>query len=423
MAVPVVSPDDRQAARLRRSRIVAGLLLVLAAATFAGTLFVPDPGGAVLFLRAVAEAALVGGLADWFAVTALFRRPLGLPIPHTAIVPANKDRIGEGLARFLDRHVLAPDLLFAELRALAIADRIAVWLARPRNAQALAGEIVRAVPHLLHAADDRRIVALLNRGFGRALRDVEDVELAPLAGQILQAVTMAGYHEAVLDSMLDYARDFLARNREWILDAVGERRQRWIPRLIDRQITGAMLRGMTDLLDDLRRPGGTARRALMQKIDEIATELTTGSGPAGRFSVSPQAILGRPEVRARIGSWWDRLRDRLLRDLESPSPLLRRSLARIIAATGEALREDRAMRQRLDATLEALVMEALPWRAELVRFVGEVVRRWAPRSFSDRIELAVGADLQVLRMHGTLVGGLVGGLLYLLSLLVARIAS
>lgn len=420
MTVSVVSIEDRQAARLRRSRAVASLLLVLAAATFTGTLLVPDPGGTVLLLRAVAEAALVGGLADWFAVTALFRRPLGLPIPHTAIVPANKDRIGEGLARFLDRHVLVPDLLLAELRALMIAERIAAWLARPRNARALAGEIVRAVPHLLHAIDDRRIVALLNRGFGRALRDVE---LAPLAGQMLRAVTAAGYHEAVLDSTLDYLRDFIARNHEWILDAVSERRRRWVPRPIDRQITGAMLRGIADLIDDLRRPGGAARRALIQKIDEIATELTSGSGPAARFSVSPRAILGRPELHAWIGSAWDRLRDRLLRDLQSPSPLLRRSLSRIIAATGKALREDPAMRRRFDATLEALVAEALPWRPELVRLVGEVVRRWEPRAFSDRIELAVGADLQFIRMNGTIVGGLVGGLLYLLSLLVASLTS
>jgi uncharacterized membrane-anchored protein YjiN (DUF445 family) len=274
------------------------------------------------------------------------------------------------------------------------------------------------VPHLLHAVDDRQIVALLNRGLGGVLRDIE---LAPLAGQMLRAVTASGYHEAVLDSTLDYARDFITRNREWILDAVGERRRRWIPRPIDRQITGAMLRGITDLIDDLRRPGGAARLALMQKIDEIATELTTGSGPGARFSVSPQAILDRPELRAWIGSAWDRLRDRLLRDLENPSPRLRRSLARLIAATGEALRANPAMRERLDATLEALVVEALPLRAELVRFVGEVVRRWEPRAFSDRIELAVGADLQFIRMNGTVVGGLVGGVLYLLSVLVASL--
>jgi uncharacterized membrane-anchored protein YjiN (DUF445 family) len=418
--VPVISVEEGQAARLRRSRAIAGGLLLLAAAAFVGTLFVPDPGLAVLLLRAVAEAALVGGLADWFAVTALFRRPLGLPIPHTAILPASKERIGEGLARFLDRHILVPELLLAELRGLRLADRIAAWLARPRNARALTDEIVRLLPQLLRAVEERQIVAFLTRGCGSVLRDVE---LAPLAGQALRAVTAAGYHEALLDATLDYARDFIDRNHDWILDAVGERRRRWIPRPIDRQIARAMLRGIAELIDDLRRPGGLARRALMQKIDEIATELATAAGRGPRFSLSPRDVLARRELRAWIGASWDQLRDLLLRDLDNPSLSLRRTLARVIAMTGAALHHDPEMRRRLDAVIEALVIEALPWRAELVRFVGEVVRRWEPRAFSDRVELAVGADLQFIRMNGTVVGGLVGGLLYLLVLLVARLTS
>jgi uncharacterized membrane-anchored protein YjiN (DUF445 family) len=139
--------------------------------------------------------------------------------------------------------------------------------------------------------------------------------------------------------------------------------------------------------------------------------------------VSPQAILGRPELRAWIASTWGRLRDAFRRDLESPSPPLRRTLALVIAAIGEALRADPATRARLDSVLEAVAVAALPWRVELVRFVGEVVRRWEPRAFSDRIELAVGADLQFIRMNGTVVGGLVGGLLYLLSILFATVGS
>jgi uncharacterized membrane-anchored protein YjiN (DUF445 family) len=406
--------EQQQVTRLRRSRAVATGLLIVSAAVFAATLAVPAPGTGMLLLRAVAEAALVGGLADWFAVTALFRRPLGLPIPHTAILPANKDRIGEGLARFLDRHFLAPEPLVAELRTLNIADRIAGWLARRQNAQALAGEIVRASPYLLRAVDDRQIVAFLGRTLGAQLRHAD---LAPLAGHLLRAMAAAGYHEAVLDSMLDYARDFLEQNRERLIEAVGERRRGWIPRAVNREIARAMLRGVAELVDDLRRPDGTARQSLLKKIDEIATELATSPGPAMRRAVSPREILDRPEVRAWIGSAWGQLRDLLLRDLESPSPQLRRTLALVITSLGEALRADAAMRERLDATLEALVVEALPWRAEVIRFVTEVVRRWEPRIFSDRIEIAIGADLQYIRMNGTVVGGLVGGTLYLLSIL------
>src|SRR5436189_1510307 len=155
--------EQQQLSRLRRSRAVATGMLALAAIVFAASLAVPSPDHGILLLRAVAEAALVGGLADWFAVTALFRHPLGLPIPHTAIVPANKDRIGEGLARFLDRHFLTRELLIPELRSLQVADRLATWLASRHNGAALAEEIARALPHFLRAVDDRQITAFLGR--------------------------------------------------------------------------------------------------------------------------------------------------------------------------------------------------------------------------------------------------------------------
>jgi uncharacterized membrane-anchored protein YjiN (DUF445 family) len=406
--------EQRQARRLRRARALATGLLALAAAGFAATLTMRDASPAVLLLRAIAEAALVGGLADWFAVTALFRRPLGLPIPHSAILPTNKDRIGEGLARFLDRHFLSPELLLPEFRSLHVADRIADWLARCRNAEALAAEVVKGLPHLLRAVDDRQITAFLVRALGGQL---DNVKVGPIAGQLLRLLTASGYHEAVLDGALDYAGNFLAGNRERLLEAVAEHRRSWIPKAINRQIAQAVLRGIAELIDDLRRPDGAARRALLARIDEIASELTASRSTAIASVRSARAILNQPEVRAWIASSWYQLRDLLLQDLESPSPQLRRTLALMIAAAGETLRADTAMRQRLDMTFEALVVEALPWRAQLVRFVTEVVRRWEPRSFSDRIEAAVGADLQYIRMNGTVVGGLVGGALHLVALL------
>ncbi|HEY1260919.1 MAG TPA: DUF445 domain-containing protein [Stellaceae bacterium] len=382
----------------------------MAAAGFGGTLLVAAPDMPVLALRAVSEAALIGGLADWFAVTALFRRPLGLPIPHTAILPTNKERIGEGLARFLDQYFLAPELLAAELRALNLAG----WLSRRRNAQALAGEIVRALPHVLRATDDRQIVAFVRRTLGAQLHNTQ---LAPLAGQLLRAMTAAGYHEAVLDSALVYAAEFLGQHRDRLIEAVGERRRGWIPRAINREVARGVLRGVAELIEDLRQPGSTARLALMETFEELTTWLESSAEASARLVESPRAVLRRPEVRAWIASSWTRLRDLLLRDLESASSQTQRSLALVIGSVGEALRAEAAMRERLDATLEALVVETLPWRAELARFVTEVVRGWDVRSFSDRIEIAVGADLQFIRMNGTVVGGLVGGALFLISVL------
>jgi len=300
-----------------------------------------------------------------------------------------------------------------ELRSLGLAERLAGWLADRRNAAALAGEIARALPLFLRAVDDRQIRAFLGRALGAQLRGAR---LAPILGQLIRAVTAAGYHEAVLDSALDYAGDFLARNAEQLLEAVGERRRRWMPRAINREIARAMLRSVADLIGDLRSPDGAARQALMAKLDDIAAELIADDGP-GVLDRSPRAMLNRPEVRALIASSWDRLRELILRDLETPASRLRRALGLMIASLGDTLKADAAMRARLDSIIEAAVVEALPWRAELIRFVTGVVRQWDARGFSDRIETAVGADLQYIRMNGTIVGGLVGGALYLLSLL------
>jgi uncharacterized membrane-anchored protein YjiN (DUF445 family) len=401
--------NEAQITRLGHIRTLATGLLAVAAVVFLATLVVPAAGVWVKLLRSIAEASLVGGLADWFAVTAVFRRPLGLPIPHTAIVPANKDRIGEGLARFLDRHFLSRDVLIPELRSLHLAARAADWLGDRRHALAVATEISRALPVLLNALDDRQIKAFLARTLGAQLREAR---VAALAGQFMQLLIVARYHEQVLDRGLDYAQVFLAENEERLLEAVAQRRRRWIPRAINREIARAMLRAADELIVDLRRPDGAARESLLASINGFAAELAASPATAR----SHYAILRRPEIQAWIADTWNKLRDVLKGDLASPSSRLRRVLAVAIGSIGEALAADAEMRDRLDRMIETLAAEALPWRAELIRFVMEVVHDWEPRSFSDRIEAAVGADLQFIRMNGTIVGGLVGGGLYAISL-------
>jgi uncharacterized membrane-anchored protein YjiN (DUF445 family) len=404
--------EQEQLTRLRQSRAVATGMLAIAAIIFAATLAAPEPNAWVLLVRSVAEAAVVGGLADWFAVTALFRRPLRLPIPHTAIVPANKDRIGEGLARFLDQHFLTRELLIAELRALRVSERLAAWLADRRNAAALAGEIAKALPFVLRAVDDSQIKAFLGRALGAQLRNAA---VGPLAAQLVRALTAAGYHEAVLDRLLDYARAFLARNEDRLLETVAERKRSWIPRVINREIARAMLRGAAELIDDLRQSDGAARHSLLAAIDKMTAELANASEQSNGSSRA--TVLKQPELQAWIAASWDKVRDLALADLAAPSSRLRRALALAIASIGETLSTDAAMRARLDAMFEGVLAEALPWRGELIRFVAEVVRKWEPKGFSDRIEMAVGSDLQYIRMNGTIVGGLVGGGLFLLSLL------
>jgi uncharacterized membrane-anchored protein YjiN (DUF445 family) len=403
--------DDQQRTRLGRVRLVASGLLAATGATFIATLMIPEPGIWLMLLRSIMEAALVGGLADWFAVTAVFRRPLRLPIPHTAIVPANKDRIGEGLARFLDRHFLTRDVLIPELRSLRLAERTAKWIADRHNAAALAGEITKALPVLLRAIDDRQVKDFLSHALGAQLRNLP---VASLLGRLMQLLMATGHHERVLDSALDFARAFLAQNRERMLEAVAQRRRRWLPRTINREIARAMLRIAAELLDDLRKPDGATRESLLASIDEFASRLIVSPAIGGSSRYSVRKL---PEIQAWVSEVWDKAGDLLHRDLAAPSSRVRRALALAIGSVGEALAADADMRRRLDTAIEIVAVEVLPWRAEIIRFVSEVVSQWEARSFSDRIEAAVGADLQFIRINGTLVGGLVGGALYAISLL------
>jgi uncharacterized membrane-anchored protein YjiN (DUF445 family) len=404
-----LTTEQEPHSRLRRTRAQATGLLLLMALIFAASLSIAAPGEFTLFVRAVSEAALAGGIADWFAVTALFRRPLGLPIPHTAILPASRDRIGAGLARFLDRHFLTPELLVPELRSLHIGERIAQWLADRRHAAAVAAEITRALPHLLRSVDDRQILAFLRRALGPQLRNAS---LAPLLGHAVKVLTATGYHQAVLDRALDFARDFLRQNENRLLEAVGERRRRWIPSAVNREIARAMLRGAGELIDDLRRPDGVTRQRLLSAIDQFGQDMVSAPSQGD----SPP-LLRDPQLNEWIASSWERGRDLLLAELETPSPRIQRTLGPMIASVGDTLRRDADMRERIDRAFEALVIEALPWREEVIRFVTTVVQQWEPQSFASRIETAVGADLQYIRMNGTVVGGLVGGVLYFLSLM------
>jgi uncharacterized membrane-anchored protein YjiN (DUF445 family) len=216
-----------------------------------------------------------------------------LPIPHTAIVPANKERIGEGLARFLDRHFLTRDVLMPELRSLHLAERAADWLADRRNAMALATEITKALPVFLRAVDDRQVKGFLARALGIQLRRVP---VASLMSHLMRLLLAAGHHERVRDSAFDFARGFLVQNEERMLAAVAQRRRRWIPRTINREIARAMLRIAAELLKDLRKPDGTARLSLLQGIDEFAAELAASSTIVG----ARPGIAQRPEIRAWI---------------------------------------------------------------------------------------------------------------------------
>lgn len=412
--------EFRQRRALRRNRAAATILLLLMAGVFVATSTVREPGFWIGLLHATAEAGVIGGLADWFAITALFRRPLGLPIPHTAILPRNKDRIGEGLGIFLERHFLTEELLVARLRDFDIAQRIATWLADRGHAAFLTDRLVVVLPHVAAALDDRELRAFTAKALGIRLRDID---IAPLLGKALGVLTAGGYHGAVLDRASELGRDFLDRNTEQLAEATADGRKRrwWMPNAVNRQMARAILKGLRDLFADLQVPDSNMRRRVLAAIDEVARDLFTSPLYRARLEAVKHELLERPEIQMWLGSVWDEIRNSVLKDLAASPSHTRDGLTTALVSIGRALQTDAAMRARLNKLIEEAVVGLLPWRGELARFVADVVHRWDERVLVQRMELALGADLQYVRFTGTLVGAAIGSLLFLLPHLFEQI--
>lgn len=402
---------QRQA--LRRQRAIATGLLLVMAALFVATHAAPAQDFWIALVKAGAEAALVGGLADWFAVTALFRRPLGLPIPHTALVPRKKDELAAGLAAFIERHFLAPDVIVDKLRSLDLVTMAAHWLAQRRNAEMVAERLLATLPVIMNALQDRELRRLVRRV---AQAQLAKVDLAPLLGRVLRLLTENRQHHLLFDQALEMIHQLLVENRGRIHEMVGERSRWWVPRSIDRRMAQAIMSGLIDFLAELRDGSHPARQRFDEAVADLADRLEYSAEMRDAVERAKGQLLGSALVQDYLGSLWDEIRDALMRDLALPAPRSRRMLAGAFTALGRTVLEDAAIRDRLRLRFETLVTRfVVPWRREIGALIIEVIARWDARTVTERLELEVGRDLQFIRINGTIVGALVGCTLFLLS--------
>lgn len=404
--------EDGLRLRLRRNRLLATSLLLSMVAIFLGTHLVPEPGFAVRLLRAAAEAGIVGGLADWFAVTALFRHPLGLPIPHTAIVPTSKERIGQTLGRFLERHFLTEEVLVRKLRSANMAQRFAAWLAAPSTAPVLAGAVVSALPYVIRTLDNADLQDFARRSLGKQVRQAD---IAPVMGRAIDVLTASGETDVLFERALGVAAQWLEENREQIFDLVRERSRWWIPRTIDRKIADAIVTGSADLLNKLREPDSDVRLKFREALHRLIDDLINSPEQREQINAFKNRLLEHPELQAWIAAAWHETSRVMLEDLSRPNSKVRNAVERICLLVGRALATDQTMLKHIDALLERLAAYLVSWRHEIGTFVSEVVRSWDTPTLVDRLELVVGSDLQYIRMNGTIVGALAGCFIFLVS--------
>ena len=405
--------EASQRVALRRHRRIATASLVSAGAIYVGTQFVDEPGYWVLLLRSGAEAGLIGGVADWFAVTALFRRPLGLPIPHTAIVPRNKERLGQGLGRFVARNFLDQDVVMTRLHRADPSLHLGRWLARQENADLVADRLLALAPDVINAFQDQEV-----RGFYRDALAIhaQRLDLVPVAERLLRMVMDSRDHQHLFDRSLLLARQLLRRNRDRIREQVSERSRWWVPRRFDRRLADAIIDGVEEWLGELAQHDHPVRQDFDRTVHDLIDGMHESDGIRARLNSLRDQVLASDELQGLLEQLWDDLRQAMLDGVSDADSGFRGSLVTSLQRFGNTLENDPEARARLDERLESLLRElVLPFRDSIGTFIADVVEEWPTDSLVDRLELAVGRDLQFIRINGTLVGALVGMVLFVLT--------
>lgn len=402
--------EAAKAAELARMRTIATGLLALMAVVFVGAGLGARSWPWLGYVRAFAEAAMVGACADWFAVSALFRRPLGLPIPHTGIIPRNKDRIGQSLGGFIAENFLTEEVLTNKLKQLELARWGGAWLRDPENAQDLARRLAALLPQVLSAGVGESLRTAAGSAATTAIRAVP---AAPTASRLLAAVWNEGRAQAAFDWIVDRLAIYLDGHKEMIQEAVETKSYAWMPRFVDKMIAEKVTDGALNLLSEMREPDHPWRKDIAAGVERFIGRLAEDPALYAQGEALKMRLIEDPRLREQARGLWNDLEAKLRGgDVEA----LAQTLAGVIRALGDWLYEDQGARERLNEWAGLVVCKGVaPRRQEIGRFVAQVVASWDTKSVTEKLELQVGKDLQYIRVNGTLVGGLVGLLIYAVS--------
>lgn len=396
--------------RARTMRRAATGLLLLMAIAFVAMRLLAGPHPAWGYAIAFTEAAMVGGLADWFAVTALFRRPLGLPIPHTAIIPENKDRIARTMAAFLRNNFLTPIVVARRMVGLNVAAAAGNFLATPdRGEQSrLRAGAAGLLGDVLESLDPEQFGGLVKSSLRSQF---ERIELAPLLGRLLSAAIADKRHTPVIEGMIRWAGATVEDNEDLIRRTINERANalvRWTG--LDEKLANSIIEGIyRTLAECLVDPDHPLRSRAQAGIEQLADDLLNDPAMQARVERIKQEILDNPAFAHWLDGMWERLRTRMLQAARDPDAVLSGKLGDSLAGLGQALREDERLQVLVNRfARRTMVGVATRYGDGIVKLVSETVERWDARTVTDRIEGAVGRDLQFIRLNGTLVGGLFG---------------
>jgi uncharacterized membrane-anchored protein YjiN (DUF445 family) len=398
--------------------VATGLLLVMAAVFFASRALEPQYPW-LGYVKSFAEAAMVGGLADWFAVTALFRHPLGLPIPHTAIIPRNKDRIGEALATFLKENFLIPSVVARRMRKIDVAGAVGQFLQSPSQEEQsrIRAGASRLIADVFESLDDERLGGIVKGAISSRLRAME---VSPLLGHALASAINEDRHVPMLEAAIRWTARALDANEPLIREMV-HKKANWVLKLagLDAKLADAIIDGLRKLTVEMSTdPAHPVRQKIEEALAQLANDLQTKPETRERVESIKEQLLDNKSVGLWLDTLWQRGREAIIKAARNPDAVLAGKLGEVLKSMGGTLEKDPRIRKAINQfARRAVAGMASGYGSSIVKLVSETVRSWDAQTVTNRLESAVGRDLQYIRINGTLVGGLVGLVLHLVDTL------
>lgn len=399
--------DAARAAALRRMKTLAVILLLAMGAVFVVAFALQDRYPQFEYVRAAAEGGMVGALADWFAVTALFRHPMGLKIPHTAIIPRRKDQIGASLGQFVEENFLSEEVVGRKLSAMNVARRLGVWLGRPEGAERVAREgavLIRGAMTVLRDDAVQDVIESLLR------RHVLQPPWAPTLGRIAEGVLAQGHHTRLVDILVDRAADWVAENRDVITRMVAERSPSWVPSVVDGLVGDKVYRELDGFVRAVQAdPDHQVRHSIDAYLKQLVHAMQHDPAMVARVERFKEEAFDDPRVRELVGRTWETVKVGLLEAVEDPASELRLHFTAGVRSLGERLRDDAVLAEKVNRWLgDAAGYVVRTYRSDIAGIITDTVQRWDAEETSRKIELQIGRDLQFIRINGTVVGALAG---------------
>ncbi|WP_207842353.1 DUF445 domain-containing protein [Williamsia soli] len=412
--------DSERKAALRRMKLVATGLLMLAAVIYLCCRWLEDRDGEnvaawVGYVRAASEAGMVGALADWFAVTALFKHPMGIPIPHTALIRKKKDQIGDQLGGFIEENFMTPDVIEEKVAQLALPTRVSSWLADPKNAPRVGAEAARGIAFAAEMLDDEDIEKLITA----AMRWAAEPEWGPPAGRVLEQLISENRLEPVIQLLCDRAHDFALGSQDLIDRVIDKDGPAWAPKFVNSLVGDRLYREIVEFSFKVKTdPNHQVRQAMTGVMVQLAHDLQNDPDTIARLEAIKSELLERDEVTGAASTAWNAGKALIEQLLADPNGTLRATLTDSIIQIAERIRDDEVLKNKMNIWMVRVARHISEnYSQEIISVITETVRGWDAEDTSNKIELQVGRDLQFIRINGTVVGSLAGLAIYTVSVL------